>query len=342
MFKSVATFASASISTAILLAGCAGAPSGTDPSNDSNADESSIALRLGTVLDSNNPQIRCGVEPLVERLAESDAGLSLEVFGSGQLGEDAEVIQQVVAGDVDMTLVGLSSLAEYYAPASVLEGAYVLEDADHLARVMESEIGQEITDGLIEGGGPRLLSNVYYGTRHVTANVPVREPQDLAGVPMRVIDAPLPVINAEILGADPTPLAFGEIYTALQQGVIGAQENPIPTIKASGFMEVQSHLSLTGHVVMGIAWILSEQTWTRLSESQRNELTSLVEELSVDVRRCVEEEEVSILQEWRAASDIEIVDDVNVEAFRARAEPRLLEYGDDEFDELYSRVIALR
>ncbi len=152
---------------------------------------------------------------------------------------------------------------------------------------------------------------------------------------MRFPDSPIYLANAEALGAEPTTVAFEEVYLALQQGTVDGQENPIPTIDGDNFAEVQSHISLSGHQVGSQMIVVSGQTWDALSPEQREVLQEAVSSVREDNRACIEEAEEQILEEWRADGSIEVVVDVDVEAFRTRVQDHFAENLEGEQRELY-------
>ena len=182
------------------------------------------------------------------------------------------------------------------------------------------------------------MATPLYGTRHVTSNVPVRSPEDMNGIKIRSIDEPLFLANARVLGANPTPVPIAELFTALQQGVVEAQENPIPTIATNDFMAHQSHLNMTGHVVQTLPWAMNGDSWENLTSEQQDQLSSGMEQASEDIRGCVEEDTEQFLQEWRDDPEITVVEDVDKEAFRQRARETLLPEFGDQWNGLYERI----
>jgi TRAP-type transport system periplasmic protein len=113
---------------------------------------------------------------------------------------------------------------------------------------------------------------------------------------------------------------FAEVYLALQQGVVDGQENPIPTIQAMGFHEVQDYINLTAHIQSSTQKLIAEGVWEQLSEPQQEALVEAVEEAGEEVARCIEEGDEAILDEWRETGEVEINDDIDVDAFQERAQ----------------------
>jgi TRAP-type transport system periplasmic protein len=182
-------------------------------------------------------------------------------------GADHPAGDKNMLGHVEMAIAGPSFLATWYEPIGAFDAAYAFHDYDHLMAVAEGEIGAALWEGLREQHGIRVLGTWFYGVRHITANRPIRRPEDLRGFRLRMPDARVWQATGAALGATPMPVAFAEVYLALQQGLVDGQENPIPTIQAVGFHEVQSHLSLTGHIQSSTQVLIAESLWQRLSES---------------------------------------------------------------------------
>lgn len=323
---------------AVGLAGCsADAGTGSTESND-------IALTFGNVLTETHPWNACGTAAFKEALEASGTGLTVDLFPAGQTHADTlEQLDALQSGSLDITLAGPAQLATRLEKLNILDAAYLFETPEQLLEISNGEIGRELFAELVETSGLQVLSTGYYGTRHVTANKPVTSPADLAGVKMRVIDAPLWIANAEVLGATATPVAFAELYLALQQGVVDAQENPLPTISEQKFYEVQSHISLTGHNVGAESIVMSGITWDALSDEQRDavvEAAIIGAEAATD---CVIEQEEALLAEWSAeGSGVTVVDDIDLAAFQERAPKVLLAKYGDLWGDLYERITSAR
>jgi TRAP-type C4-dicarboxylate transport system substrate-binding protein len=140
------------------------------------------------------------------------------------------------------------------------------------------------------------------------------------------------------LGASPMPISFSEVYLALQQGIADGQENPVPVIKAKGFHEVQKCLNLSGHIQSSIQILMNQRAWQRLSADQQAALLKAVQELGKEVHRGVVQDEQRLIEQWRKDGTMQIIDDVDVDAFRKRAR----EYFSSgfAFSEVYNRITS--
>ncbi|MFE3459222.1 DctP family TRAP transporter solute-binding subunit [Nocardiopsis aegyptia] len=297
--------------------------------------EDELVLTFANSYTEDHPHTRCGIDLVAERVAEADAGFSVDTFPNSTLGSNTETFASVMSGDIDMDVQGSAALGSSYEPIGVLDAAYAFRDADHLFGYFDSEASQPLRDGFEEATGAKILDAWYFGDRHFTANRPIRTPGDLEGLRMRFPDSPIYLANAEAMGAEPTTVAFEEVYLALQQGTVDGQENPVPTIAGDNFDEVQSHISLTGHQIGSQMIVVSGQTWDALSAEQQEVLQSAVTSVREDNRACIEEAEEEILAEWRADGAMEIVDDVDVEAFRSRVQDYFAQNLEGEQHELY-------
>ncbi|WP_324273428.1 DctP family TRAP transporter solute-binding subunit [Blastococcus brunescens] len=281
-----------------------------------------VELTLAHSYTEQQPQHRCGAQVIADEVEAADVGMTVEVFSSSQLGGDADRIQSVVSGDIDIDIQGASALGAVYEPMSVVDAAYAFDDGEHLARFFGSEASDELKQGFAEETGVNVLGAWSAGARHFTANTAIRTPEDLDGLRMRFPNSPQFLMNAEALGASATEVAYEELYLALQQGIVDGQENPIVNISASNLGEVQDYLSLSAHQENSNLVIVGP-VWDELSSEQQDALSAAIDTAVEQVPGCVEEDEQTILDEWEAAGDFEIVDDVDTDAFRTQVEEYL-------------------
>jgi tripartite ATP-independent transporter DctP family solute receptor len=300
----------------------------------SEPEQSEVELTLAHSYQEGQPQVECGANVIKEEAEGAGVGLTIEIFGASQLGGDADRIQSVIAGDIDMDIQGASALSAVYAPMSVVDGAFVFDDSEHLYNFFTSEASDALKDGFEEETGVHILGAWNTGARQFTANVPIRTPADLEGLRMRFPPSPTFLLNAEAMGAEAVEVAFEELYLALQQGTVDGQENPITNIKAINLDEVQDYISLSSHQLSSNLVIIGE-VWNELSTEQQEALAQAVEEAMVQEPECAAEAEEEILAEWRESGNMEIIEDVDREAFRELVEPFLR----DRFDEAQLEVL---
>jgi TRAP-type transport system periplasmic protein len=308
----------------LLLAAACGGDNGGEGGDGGGSASEEVTLELAHSYTDDQPQARCGAQVIADEVAAADVGLTVELFGSSQLGADADRVQAVVAGDHDIDIQGASALGAVHEPIGVVDAAYAFDDAQHLADFFSGDASADLKQGFTETTGVEILGAWSAGARHFTANKPIREPADLEGVRMRFPNSPQFLMNAEALGATPTEVAFEELYLALQQGTVEGQENPLTNIVAQNFAEVQDYLSLSAHQQNSNLVIIGP-IWNELSEEQQEALSTAVDAAVEQVPQCVDEDEAATLEEFSSGGTIEVVDDVDVEAFQQRAEEYFLE-----------------
>ncbi|MBE1515824.1 DctP family TRAP transporter solute-binding subunit [Nesterenkonia halotolerans] len=325
MSKRYNTLSKAAVIAALPILGLTACGGGDEEAGgDGGGSGESMELTLAHSYNDDQPQARCGADVIKEEVEAADVGLTIEIFGSSQLGGDADRIASVASGDVDIDIQGASALGAVYEPISVLDAAYAFDDADHLARFMESEEGTQVVEDFAESAGIQTLGAWSAGARHFTSNEPISSPEDLEGMQIRFPGSPQFLMNAEAMGADAVEVAYEELYLSLQQGAVDGQENPITNIESENLNEVQDYLNLSSHQLNTNLVIMSDK-WNDLDEEQQEALTSAVESAVTEVTECVATDEEETLTEWRDGGDWEVNDDVDVEAFQEQTLPNLEE-----------------
>lgn len=305
----------AALATLALVAGTTSVAVAQDP----------VELTLAHSYQDAQPQAACGAQVIADDVAAADVGLAVEIFGASQLGGDADRIASVAAGDIDVDIQGASALSAVYAPMGVVDGAFVFDDFEHLKRFFKDPASDPLKEGFLETSGVRILGAWAAGARQFTANKAIRTPDDLVGLRMRFPPSPQFLMNAEAMGADAVEVAFEELYLALSQGTVDGQENPVNIIAANNLDEVQDVISLSSHQLSSNLVVINEEKWQSLSEEQQAALQAAVDHAMDRVPECDADFSEQQLAEWRETGDMEVVDDVDREAFRARAEPILRE-----------------
>ncbi|TWU39273.1 DctP family TRAP transporter solute-binding subunit [Novipirellula artificiosorum] len=278
-----------------------------------------LRLRMGHVYEVNSPTHTFGAGQLNAQLVDADCEMELRVYPASQLGSESELLEQLVAGEIDLAIAGPSFLAMWHPPVGVFDAAYAFKDLEHMLRIADGPVMQPHWEELRRRFGIRVLGTWAYGVRHITGNRPVRHPDDLQGFRLRMPASSVWQATGRALGASPMPIAFSEVYMALQQGIADGQENPVPVIQAKGFQEVQSYLSRTGHVQSSVLVLINERVWQRLSEPQQTALRQSVAGLGDKVLSGIRHQEAELLQRWKRDAEIQIVEDVEVAAFEERS-----------------------
>ncbi|GAA4368679.1 DctP family TRAP transporter solute-binding subunit [Nocardioides caricicola] len=330
-----AALAACALALPLALAAC-----GDDESDGGGGGEDGgdVTLQLAHSYTEDQPQHRCGAQVIADEIAAADVGVTIEIFPASQLGADADRIASVVSGDIDMDIQGASALGAVYEPVATLDAVYAFDDSDHLARYFDGDASDELLQGFEDEAGVHTLGAWSAGMRQFTANEPIREPGDLDGLRMRFPNSPQYLMNAEALGADATEVAYEELFLALQQGTVDGQENPITNIAASSLQDVQDYISMSNHQANSNLVIIGGDSWGELSEEQQEALTAAVDTAEAQVPDCVAEDEEATLAEWTESGDMEVVDDVDVEAFRSQADAYLRENFNEEQLAVYEAI----
>jgi tripartite ATP-independent transporter DctP family solute receptor len=194
---------------------------------------------------------------------------TMDVFPASSLGNETQINQSLSLGTVDVIYTGQAFAARTYPPLSIGGAPYMFRDFKHWKKYSESQVFWDLAEGYYQKSDNKIVAAVYYGVRHTTANKAIVKPEDMKGLKLRVPDAPLYIMYPKVVGANATPIAFAEVYLALQNGTVDAQENPLPTIFAKKFYEVQTHINLTGHITEMLLVIVGGPLWSKLSVGER-------------------------------------------------------------------------
>ena len=233
-------------------------------------------LTVGTQ-DNEVSNLYAGLKAMGETLAEVSGGeMTLTIFPSSQLGDFRAMVAQVQAGELDMVTTGYPDMSYVIPELNLIGAPYVADDFGHLQEIVAGPWGQEMDAAFIDQG-IRMLDLWYYGTRQTTSNRAIESMADMEGLRMRTPNVPFLIAYAENVGATPAPVAFAEVYLALQTNQVDAQENPLPTIEAMRFDEVQSHIAITNHFIASIAMMISNDLWGSLTEQEQDWIMTAVE-----------------------------------------------------------------
>lgn len=250
-----------------LLAGCGG-----------RVTDDARILRLGHGLDPSHP-VHKAMTYMARRVAEkSDSTLRIRIYPSEQLGTERQCLELLQIGSLDMTKVSAAVMQGFVPAYKALSMPYIYESEAHRFRVMEGEIGREI---LRTGTEKRLRGLTFYdaGSRSFyTSGRPIRKPADLKGMKIRTMSSQTAVQMMRVLGGSPTPMSWGEVYTALQQGVVNGAENNPPSFHLSRHYEVTDYYSLDKHTAVPDVLLIGTQTWNQLSKTERQWLLEAARE----------------------------------------------------------------
>lgn len=224
-----------------------------------------VQIRLGHVLPESHSWHKAATGFAEDVIAQTEGRVEVSVFPSGQLGSEKDVIQGLQIGSVQAGVIGSGSFQFIEPKMGLIEMPYAWKSREQAFEALDADLGVALAE-LLEPKGVVVLAWWETGTRNITnSKRPINEPADLAGLKIRVTPDKVRLATFEALGAEPAPLSFGELYSALQQGVFDAQENPLSIIHSASFFEVQKYVSLTGHIWGAASLVVSKTTWEKIS-----------------------------------------------------------------------------
>jgi tripartite ATP-independent transporter DctP family solute receptor len=295
-------------------------------------------LKWAHVYETSEPYHKWSVWAGDEIKKRTNGRYEVQVFPASSLGKESDINQGLTLGTVDIILTGASFAARSYPPLAVSYFPFIFRDADHQLKYAKSDVFKELAKGYDDKTSNHITAMTYYGARQVTSSAarPITKPEDLKGLKIRVPDAPAYIAFPKALGANPTPIAFAEVYLALQNGTVDAQENPLPTIEAKKFYEVQKNISLTGHIIDALLTVVSGQVWTKLSADDKKVFSEVMEEAADKASHEIAAAEVRLVDEFKKKGNNVIVVDKNAfrEAVLKTTKPTDLGYRQQDYDRI--------
>jgi len=265
-----------------------------------------VVLKLGHIAEPTNPYAM-GAEHFANLVKQKSKGdIEIKVFPSSQLGAQKELIEGLIYGTLDMTLTGTAELGTFQPQMALFDMPFLFKDRAHAYRALDS-VGMELGKPL-EARGIKLLGYMENGIRHLTNNTrPVKTPADMKGLKIRVMNNKVYVEMIKALGASPTPMAFAELYSAMQQGTVDGQENPSAHIYTKRFYEVQKYASLTGHAYAPEPVLISMSSWKKLTPAQQAIIQSAATESIAWQRKLSEKEDTEFWDKIRKTGKMQVL-----------------------------------
>jgi tripartite ATP-independent transporter DctP family solute receptor len=289
------------------------------------AEAATLKLKCSSSLP-NDPKYANGrvyYDNLVKNVKANGLGEQIEItfFPDNQLGQEIDVINSVKLGVIDLMVSGSSISANLVPLVGTFDLGYLFTSYQQQTKAFEAGAAKPIEDALLKGANIRIISWAYnFGARSVLAKKPVKGPEDLAGLKIRTLPNPVITECLRLMGAAATPLAFGEIYTALQAGVLDGLEHDPPTILASKFYETSKNYALTQHIFSPLATYFSDTTFNRMDPKLREGFLDAAKKAAVDTRAhglAMESEALKNLVDKGV-----VVVECDKEAFRKRVAPQ--------------------
>mgnify|MGYP003575986273 CR=1 FL=1 len=258
--------------------------------------------------------------------ARTNGRYKIQTFYAGALGAERESVEGVQLGTLDLTLTSTGPLPNFVPEVAILDIPFLFRDYAHARAVLDGPIGQE----LLQKFPPKGMVGLAWaenGFRHMTnSKRPVNAPDDLKGLKMRTMENPIHIEAYKQFGILPTPMAFTEVFTALQQGTVDGQENPLSVITAAKLDQVQKNLTLTGHVYSPAIILMNKAQWDKLSAADKQAFLDAPKEAVKANRARIDEDERKAVAELRAKGMV-VVEKVDKAKFQAALAPVYVDFG---------------
>jgi len=256
-------------------------------------------LKWAHVYETSEPYHTESVWAAEEIKKRTNGKFDIQVFPASSLGKETDINQGMTLGTVDMIISGPSFAARNYPRLGIAYYPFIFRDGDHLLAYSKSDVFREMVNGYRDKTGIQITAYTYYGARHTTAQKAFTNCEGMKGIKIRVPDVPAYTATPKACGANPTPIAFAEVYLALQNGTVEAQENPLTTIEAKKFFEVQKAIMLTGHIVDGLTTQVAPHVWTKLSDAEKAIFTDVTREAAARASAAIKKREAELVDEFK-------------------------------------------
>jgi tripartite ATP-independent transporter DctP family solute receptor len=299
-----------------------------------------MVLKLGHGLDTAHP-VHLAMEFMKKRLEElSDGTMTIDIYPSAVLGAETQCIEQLQNGSLAMTKTSAAAMENFIPSMAAFGMPYVFRDSDHYWAVLNGPIGREM---LQEGDSKFLRGLCYYdaGSRNFyTKDTPIRTPDDLKGLKIRVMPSETSMNMVKAMGGSPTPIAWGELYSALAQGTVDGAENNLPSFTSNKHYEVCKHFTLDGHTRIPDLLLISSKVWNKLNPQQQEWLQQAANESSDYQRELWQKETLAALE--RAKEEGVTVYEVNTAAFAAKVAPMLAEIKNPDVKKRVQQILEVQ
>ena len=256
-------------------------------------------LKWAHVYETSEPYHTQSVWAAEEIKKRSNGKFDIQVFPASTLGKETDLNQGLQLGTVDMIISGPSFAARSYPRFGIAYYPFIFRDGEHLLAYSRSAVFKEMVDEFRAKTGIQVTAYTYYGARHTTAQKAFTTCEGMKGLKIRVPDVPAYTATPKACGANPTPIAFAEVYLALQNGTVDAQENPLTTIEAKKFYEVQKAIMLTGHIVDGLTTQVAPHLWNKLSDAEKTMFTEVTREAAARASADIKKREGELVDEFK-------------------------------------------
>ena len=302
--------------------------------------QASISLRAADVQEAGYPTVR-GMEAMAEALDRETGGrIRIKIYPGAQLGDERDMLEMTIFGGIDISRTSIAPLNSIAPETGVYSLPFLFRSTGHMRRVLDGPIGDDVLAALEPHG---LVGLAYYdaGARSMYNRLrPIHSPADIQGMKVRVMNSEVFVDMISTLGANATPMGFGQVYESLALGTIEAAENNWPSYESSRHFEVAPYYSVTQHVMVPEVLLMSRYRWRKLSPEDRALLRRTAKE-SVPVMRELWDARVTISRNAMVEAGVQIVDDIDKQPFMDAMQPLYEQYlKDPALKDLVERIRA--
>lgn len=303
--------------------------------------QAQTVLKLGHVL-AKGSHYDIGANTFCDEVEKGTQGrYKCQQFPAGSLGGEREQIEAVQLGTQDLVVTSTGPVGNFVPEVKVLDIPFLFRDYDHARKTLDGRIGQDLL-GKFPGKGLVALAWTENGFRHMTnSKRAVHSAGDAAGLKLRTMENKVHMAGYKTFGILPTPMAFTELFTALQQGTVDGQENPIPVILASKFSQVQKHLSLTSHVYSPALILMSPAAWGKLSEADKKAFTAAAQKSAQAQRKKVNDDEATGIAQLKK-DGMQVDEKVDGDSFRKAIAPAYAEFAKEFGAERIAAIQAVK
>lgn len=316
--------------------------SSSSSSGDKGFEAMTIALGHATS-DSENSHYHQGALKFKELVEQAtDGKVTIKIHPNGELGGEREMIEAVQLGTLDMVFTSTGPVGNFASKSNAFDFPFLFRDREHAYKVLDGEIGAEVNEQL-ESVGLKVLAWAENGFRNMTnSKHPIKKPEDLRGIKIRTMENKVHLDTFREFGADPTPMAFTELFTSMQQKVVDGQENPLSVIMPNKFYEVQKYLTLSGHFYSPAPLIISKAKFDKFSPELQQVLLDAAAEARDWEREFIAQMNTEYI-ELGKQNGVEVVtsEEFDYEAFLAASQPIYKKY-ESEYGEILNKILETK
>lgn len=325
----------------LVLGACSNKSSGSNSNSDTDNESSSnssnqdvITIKVAHIAGPEEPY-SIGFEHYAAAVEEAtDNRVKFEIFGNGEMGGEADVAEQIQMGSVDMSIITTGVLGDFYEDLSVLDLPFLFRDVEHAYKVLDSDFGQELLDGM-QDIGFKSIAFWENGVRHISNNErPVYTPEDMKGLKMRTVENNIFIDTYKSFGAEPVPMAFPEVYSSLQQGVIDGNDQPYTILSGKKIFEVQEYLTELGLYYASATLVMNNDFYDSLPADIQEIIIDLGKEYAIKQRQIAQDTDLELKEELMNELEIVELEEVDMDAFIDAVQPLY-----DELDDKYKEYV---